>query len=55
MIVLGGGSNVKGIKERLIKDLTRETPVNTKINIKIGKGGVNGAFLGMQNIARHQR
>ena len=55
IIVLGGGSEVKGLKERLMKDLRRETTEGTNLNIKIGKGGVQGAFLGMQNIARHQR
>lgn len=52
IIVIGGGSTVAGFKGRIEKDLTRETPTGSKINVKIGKGGYLGAYLGMQNIAR---
>jgi actin-related protein len=53
ILVVGGGSVIPGLKERLERDLRRESPVGSTICVKIGKGGVNGAFLGMQYIGRH--
>lgn len=55
IVVVGGGSVVQGLKERLERDLKRESPVGSNISVKIGKGGSNGAFLGMQYIGRHDR
>lgn len=55
VIVVGGGSVVPGLKQRLQRDLVRECPVGSLVNVKIGKGAANGAFLGMQYIGRHER
>ena len=55
VVVVGGGSVVPGLKERLERDLKCESAVNSNISVKIGKGGVNGAFLGMQYIGRNER
>ena len=55
IVVLGGGSVVPGLKERMAKDLKRECPFGSEIKIKIGKGGYEGAYLGMQNICRYQK
>lgn len=55
IVVVGGGSVIPGLKQRLERDLRRESPVGSTISVKIGKGGVNGAFLGMQYIGRHER
>lgn len=46
---------VPGLKERLERDLVRECPVGSPIRVKVGKGGANGAFLGMQHIGRFER
>lgn len=37
------------------RDLVRECPVGSRVNVRVGRGGANGAFLGMQYIGRHER
>ena len=54
MVLIGGGSKVQGLSQRLHRDLTTESPAGSAINIKVGKGGSEGAYLAMQNIARDQ-
>ena len=46
IVVVGGGTSIRGLKERIIRDLIREIPINSEIKVKIGKGGSIGAFLG---------
>ena len=55
IVVVGGGTSIRGLKERIIRDLIREIPINSEIKVKIGKGGSIGAFLGMQNICHQHR
>lgn len=45
---------MKGLPERLHRDLVRESPADSVIEVKVGRGGANGAYLAMQNIARDQ-
>lgn len=53
IIVVGGGSKIPGLAERLTRDLISESPTGSTIKIYVGKGGSEGAFLGMQYIAKY--
>jgi actin-related protein 5 len=53
--VVGGGARVSGLKERLERDLKRESPTGETIRVNIGKAGAEGAFLGMQYIAKYEK
>jgi actin-related protein len=55
IVLVGGGSVVPGLRQRLERDLVRECPVGSRVGVRVGKGGANGAFLGMQYIGRHER
>jgi len=55
IVIVGGGSVISGLKERMERDLKRECPVDSKIHVRIGKGGARGAFFGMQYIGKHER
>ncbi len=55
IVLVGGGSAVPGLKQRLERDLVRECPVGSRVNVRVGRGGSKGAFLGMQYIGRHER
>lgn len=55
IILIGGGSVISGLKERIERDLKRECPTGSVINVRVGRGGAKGAFLGMQNIGKNQR
>ncbi len=37
------------------RDLRRECPEDMEIKVKIGKGGCEGAYNAMQNIAKNQK
>lgn len=55
ILLIGGGSQVPGFSERLTRDLIRDSPSGSQINIRVGKGGSQGAYLGMQYIAKYER
>ena len=55
IIVVGGGAMVQGLQERLKRDLLRESPAGCSIKVSVGKGGVGGAYLGMQYIAKYEK
>ena len=55
ILVIGGGSQIPGLQERLSRDLLRESPAGAKIKVSIGKGGANAAFKGMQYIAKYEK
>lgn len=48
VIVIGGGSVILGLKNRIEKDLMQECPTGSEIKVNIGKGGYLGAYLGMK-------
>lgn len=49
---VGGSAVIKGLKERVIRDLRRECPVDLDINVNVTQDGWKGAYLAMKNIAR---
>jgi actin-related protein len=51
--IVGGGSQIAGLSERLTRDLIRESPVGSVIGVTIGKGGYAGAYKGMQYIGKY--
>lgn len=53
IMVVGGGSEIRGLTERMTRDLIRESPTGSNIKVSIGKGGSQGAYLGMQYIAKY--
>ena len=55
IVLVGGGSGVPGLPLRMKRDLIRESPTGSKINIKVSKEGVKGAFKGMQYIAKYEK
>lgn len=55
IIIVGGGSKIPGLAERLTRDLVSESPTGSDIKVSIGKGGAYGAYLGMQYIAKYEK
>ena len=55
IVLVGGGSQVPGLSARLKRDLIRQSPTGSKIDIKVGKGGSKGAFHGMQYLAKYEK
>jgi actin-related protein 6 len=53
IIVVGGGSQIPGFGERLTRDLISESPTGSTVKVSVGKGGAQGAYLGMQYIAKY--
>ena len=55
IVLVGGGSQVPGLSARLRRDLIRESSAGSKIEVKVGKGGSQGAFHGMQYLAKYEK
>ena len=55
IVLVGGGCGIRGLSERIKRDLIRESPIGSKIEIKVSKEGAQGAFKGMQYIAKYEK
>ena len=55
IVLVGGGSGIAGLPERMKRDLIRESPTGSEIKIKVSKEGAEGAFKGMQYIAKYEK